>query len=118
MIYLKLLDISIVDQNGDKVLLDAPVSVKIRLLDREEMEGAAETKVVHFGEETEVLENDTDGDTVSFDTEGFSVYAVVTIENLSELDGKTFGIINTLAVTSSPTRPSPRVNARKSLPSR
>ena len=96
LFFLKLLDISIVDQNGDKVILNAPVSVKIRLLDREEMEGAAETKVVHFGEETEVLENDTDGDTVSFDTEGFSVYAVVTIENLSELDGKTFGIINTV----------------------
>lgn len=82
LFFLKLLDISIVDQNGDKVLLNAPVDVQIRLLDSADLEG--DVQVVHFAEdadtntvEPELLENNTEGDTVSFQTDSFSAYAIV-----------------------------------------
>ena len=76
--YIKLLDIRIVDGNGDPVTLHAPVDVRIRLLDKEQADDT--TQVVHFEgtEETPVLlESDFNGDTVAFVTDGFSVYAVV-----------------------------------------
>jgi len=102
--YIKLLDISIVDKAGADVPLDAPVDVKIRLLDKgadKSAESVPETtSVVHFGEKPEVLQSTAEGDAVSFKTEGFSVYAVVTVEQLADLDGKTYGILNTQGGTS------------------
>ena len=77
--YVKLLDISIVDENDKEVDLQGNVDVQIRLKDVEEAEDT--TQVVHFeGEEEEpvVMKTEVDGDTVAFETEGFSVYAVVT----------------------------------------
>ena len=73
--YVKLLDISIVDENGSKVTPSAPVDVQIRLLDNEEISDAAQ--IIHFGEQTEILDRTVDGDTVSFETTGFSAYAIV-----------------------------------------
>ena len=80
--YIKLLDIGIVDENGQKIELSGPVDVQIRLLDREEL--GENTKVVHFAEdakgnvtEPEVLYGTIEGDTVSFETTGFSAYAIV-----------------------------------------
>ena len=76
--YIKLLDIRIVDGNGNKVTLNAPVDVQIQLRDREQTDNTAQ--VVHFEgvEETPILmESSVDGDTVAFSTDGFSVYAVV-----------------------------------------
>ena len=75
--YIKLLDISIT-KNGEKVQLDAPVDVQIRLMDREEDQKT--TQVVHFAgeEETpEVIIPSVEGDTVSFETDGFSIYVIV-----------------------------------------
>ena len=43
--YIKLLDIKIIDENGNKVALNAPVDVQIRLLDTEETNYV---QVVHF----------------------------------------------------------------------
>ena len=83
--YLRLLDIRIVDGNGEKIEIAAPVEVKIGLADREE---DRDLNVVHFadGEETgDVLENieitgpeeSGGGSAVSFEADGFSVYALV-----------------------------------------
>lgn len=80
--YIKLLDISIADINGEKVNLAAPVDVQIRLLDKDSIE--YDVKIVHFSEdaetnsvEPELLENTADGDTVAFQTVSFSAYAIV-----------------------------------------
>ena len=80
--YIKLLDISIADKDGQKITLSAPVDVQIRLLDKEEL--GETTKIVHFAQdegkaeaEPEVLERTIEGDTVRFETSGFSAYAIV-----------------------------------------
>ena len=76
--YVKLLDISIVDENGNKVELNAPVNVQIKLLDKDQAEET--TQVVHFegtDETPVVMESSVVGDAVNFATDGFSIYAVV-----------------------------------------
>ena len=80
--YARFFDIKIVDGNGEKVTIAAPVDVKIDLDDRNfAKEDPANTQVVHFadGEETgEVIKTvDVDNDVVSFEAEGFSAYAIV-----------------------------------------
>ena len=77
--YIKLLDIKIIDENGNKVALSAPVDVQIRLLDTEETNYV---QVVHFAESTkvEVIDPSVDVNTVCFETSGFSIYAIVDLE--------------------------------------
>ena len=70
--YVKFLDISIV-YDGQMIQPLAPVDVQIQMLDRE---SEGDVQVVHFGEKREVLDASTEGDTVSFQTEGFSIYAI------------------------------------------
>ena len=76
--YARFFDISIV-KNGKKVAIAAPVDVEIRLAD---MESAAAAQVVHFADDEadgEVIsDTDADGDTIRFEAEGFSAYAIVT----------------------------------------
>lgn len=74
--YVRLFDISIVDGAGNKVqpAEGTSVSVDIRL---DDADGASDLQVVHFGENTEVLDAQVDGTTLTFDTTGFSVYAIV-----------------------------------------
>ena len=83
--YIRLFDIRIVDGNGQKIEITAPVEVKIELADKEE---SPELNVVHFadGSETgDLLENieitgpeeSGEGSAVSFEADGFSVYALV-----------------------------------------
>ena len=76
--YARLFDIKIVDKDGNKVKIQAPVDVKIELADKEDKE---KTKVVHFADGSEkgdVVEDvKVDGKNISFAAEGFSVYAVV-----------------------------------------
>lgn len=73
----RLFDISIVSGSDASVKYQpaegAAVEVKVRLA------SAPETGlgVVHFGDEAEVLSSDITGRTVSFETTGFSVYAIV-----------------------------------------
>ena len=88
---IRLFDIKIVDGANEKVELQAPVDVQIQLM---EISGTdTDTQVVHFADEkaegelieqVEVKEEDKDGSsnaepvrTLSFETEGFSVYAIV-----------------------------------------
>ena len=72
--YVRMFDIFVGDQFGNKLSVTAPVDVKIELLDKKADE---ESKVVHFGTRTEVVDAETDGQTVSFEANGFSVYAIV-----------------------------------------
>lgn len=91
----RLFDIRIVSKDDSSVEYQpaegATVDVKIQL----ESAVPSDWNVVHFGETPEVLESETDDDTVSFETTGFSVYAVVSSGSVSNLGGKTFAIINT-----------------------
>jgi len=94
--YLKILDISIM--NGDqKVVIQAPVDVQIKLLDRgdsEEKQEGEKTKVVHFGEsETDVIDPELNGTTVNFEASGFSYYAVTTYGATADLAGKSYAIV-------------------------
>ena len=80
--YVRLFDIKIVDEDGQKVEIQAPVDVKIELDDKDKNnEVAANTQVVHFADDSDegdvVSDVDVDGDTVSFAAEGFSAYAIV-----------------------------------------
>ncbi len=80
--YIKLLDISILDRDGVKVVPETPVDVQIRLLDNDDI--SEETQIVHFAEaedsetvEPELMDATAEGDTLSFRTSGFSAYAIV-----------------------------------------
>lgn len=78
--YARIFDISIVDREGNEIQ-PAPgttVSVQIALADADVRSEAL--RVVHFADKSErgdVVNNVIDGQTVSFEAEGFSVYAVV-----------------------------------------
>lgn len=77
--YVRLFDISLVDADGGKLEPTGPVDVKIRLKDVEKADEA--TQVVHFaGEEEipEIIDTEIKDKDVSFETDGFSIYAVLT----------------------------------------
>ena len=80
--YARIFDIKILDANGDKVIISAPVDVKVELADKNDDETAyLDTRVVHFadGAETgDVVETlESDGGAIRFTAEGFSAYAIV-----------------------------------------
>ena len=80
--YVRFFDIAIVDGNGEKVEIAAPVDVSIELADKEGGEKAEEnTQVVHFADDAEsgdVIDNlEVDGEEIRFQTESFSAYAIV-----------------------------------------
>ena len=72
----RLFDISIV-KDGDEIQPNGKVNVEIKLKN----EIFQDAQVVHFGEETEVLDATTDGNVVAFETTGFSIYAIVDKED-------------------------------------
>ena len=80
VLYSKVLDLSII-YNNEKIQPDGPVKVEMTLLDKDE---DVLSEVVHFGEETEVLEAATDGKSVSFETEEFSPFAFVGQQTISQ----------------------------------
>ena len=77
--YARLFDIKIVDPDGNKVEIAAPVDVKIELADKAD---GADTQVVHFADGAErgdvVKDAAVDGAALTFTAEGFSAYAIVT----------------------------------------
>lgn len=76
--YVRLFDISLVDADGGKLEPDNAVDVKIRLKDVKKADEAIQ--VVHFaGEEEipEIIDTEIKGKDVSFETDGFSIYAVL-----------------------------------------
>lgn len=89
--YSKALDISII-YNNKKIQPDGFVKVEVELQDKKKN---IVPEVVHFGERTEVLNSETNGNTVAFRTDGFSVFAIVgTIVQAEFLtaDGKTLKV--------------------------
>ncbi len=97
--YIKLLDISIVFED-EKIQPAVPVDVQIRLMDLEESAKEDLTQVVHFGEEeVEVIEAVSEGDTVSFEASGFSIYAVTSYQTATDLDGRSFAIVQVNTAT-------------------
>ena len=71
--YIKLLDISLV-KDGQEIEPAVPVNVSIKLKDKKDIK---DTKVIHFAENPVEMDADAKGSTLSFETPGFSVYAVV-----------------------------------------
>ena len=83
--YARVFDISIVDGEGNRIQPSAPVDVAVELLDAENLEESF--SVVHFAvdvedpdknEQPELVEAETEENTVTFNTDGFSAYAIVT----------------------------------------
>lgn len=76
--YVRLFDISIVDADGKKIEPESTVDVQIRLKDVKKVEET--TQVVHFAgedETPELIDAEIKGKNVSFETDGFSIYAVI-----------------------------------------
>lgn len=79
--FMKLFDISICDSNGNTYQPEDNVSVSIKDVTNEEMEG--EYRVVHFDGNLEAKELEvekTDTSSINFKTEGFSVFAITNTE--------------------------------------
>ena len=81
-------DISIADRTDTRVHYqpagDAFVDISIRF----ETTPSTDLSVVHFGEdEPEILDSTTEGDTLSFETNGFSLYAIVDAPTDADLSG-------------------------------
>ena len=88
--YARFFDISI-SADGKEVQPSAPVSVKIQLADLPQEITANDAQVVHFGQKTEVLDVQASGTGVSFEANGFSVYAVVyTVDFAYEVEGQIY----------------------------
>ena len=89
---IRLFDISIVDKDGNKVQPAAGSTVDIRM----ELADVTDEdiNVVHFTDESDsgsVMDTETDSQTVSFETDGFSVFAVVyTVDFHYEVNGKMY----------------------------
>ena len=90
-------DITIVGPDGKEIEPSAPVRVEIAYDEDIEAAEGASFKAVHFAkDDTEVIsadldENASQGATVSFEAESFSVYGIVyTVDFHYEVDGKTY----------------------------
>ncbi|MBR0378561.1 MAG: Cna B-type domain-containing protein [Lachnospiraceae bacterium] len=85
--YIRLFDIKIMDKDDHEIKYQpaegTTVDVKIELADMEEDSTAS---VVHFDENEKAvrLDNTVDGDTVSFETGSFSVFAVAVFDDIIE----------------------------------
>ena len=83
--YIRLFDISIVNKVDHSIKYQpeagTTVDVCIELEDKDSsLEAATSTQVVHFADDTEdgdIIESSTEGQTISFETDGFSIYAIV-----------------------------------------
>ena len=91
--YAKALDISIV-ADGVEVEPKSPVEVSIKLLDAPDIDEKTDVSVVHFGVEVETIESTVKGESVGFETDGFSVYVVTyTLSTYyKDANGQTFNI--------------------------
>ncbi len=85
--YSKLLDISIV-KDGVEIEPKTPVDVKVELLDAESV---TDLRVVHFGDTTEELAAQTQGSTVTFETDGFSLFSLADFSLTDRIYNAIFG---------------------------
>ena len=94
--YARFFDIEI-RYNGEKIEPSGNISVTIQLADAPE-DRLEELKVIHFADAgTQVLDAEITAEAIQFDTETFSVYAVVTIPDqqpigVNDLNGMSFTI--------------------------
>ena len=92
--YLRLLDIAIVGEDGTAYKPNDQVKIIVELMTDGEDESEAdfgELRVVHFGEETEELAAETEGDTVSFTTDSFSLFSFVDLTLIQNVVDAVFG---------------------------
>ncbi len=82
--YTKLFDISIVDGKGTEYQPYTDVAVTVELLDAEEDE-TEDLRVVHFGEENRELEATVEGSTLSFETDGFSLFSFTDVSLIERI---------------------------------
>lgn len=79
--YARFFDIKIVDADNNKVQIQAPVDVRIELLEVDNSDTITEMSIVHFADDSEsgeIIEGVVAEDAkVSFEANGFSVYALV-----------------------------------------
>ena len=77
-------DISINDESGAELqpAEGSSVDVRVRLASAPKND----VSVVHFGSDTEILSSNVSGKTVSFETTGFSVYALIDLPDLAYED--------------------------------
>jgi len=73
--YTKMLDIAIVDGEGNEYQPNDRVKVAVELLDEASV-SVSDMRVVHFGDSAEELQATTDGATVTFSTDGFSLFSL------------------------------------------
>ena len=92
--YVKLLNLKIM-YDGEEIQPESAVDVSIQLKDRNLNAAKEDINVVHFGKKAEVLDAEVNSktDKVSFETDGFSIYAV-TSKPVTDLDGKTLAIVH------------------------
>ena len=82
----RVFDISLRDPiSGNEYQPNDKVKVSIRLLDAK-LNATEKLDVVHFGDEVETVRCALEGESVSFDTEGFSVYVVIGHEGDDTVD--------------------------------
>ena len=82
MTYVRLFDMKLYGtESGEFYQPSAPVTVSVRLADREEID-APVVRVVHFGESVEQLQSTVDGNVVTFTTSGFSVFVLAPGQHL------------------------------------
>ena len=100
--YAKALDISIL-ADGTPVQPQTPVSVSIKLLDAPEAAENTNIDVIHFGDEPKSVSCALEGDAVTFEADGFSVYVVLCTtlrQTLTASDGNEYLVTATYDNTS------------------
>lgn len=89
--YTKMFDISIVDTNGVEYQPNDDVTVTVTLLDQE-AESVSNLRVVHFADKPEeVVDAITDKNSVTFDTDGFSLFSLSDFTTKDEIIYASFG---------------------------
>lgn len=74
-------DIALVNpESGEHYQPAKPLKVSVKLLG-EDVDENSPIDVVHFGDETQVMESSVNGESIEFETDGFSVYVVISHEN-------------------------------------
>ena len=86
--YLRMLDISIVGEDGTAYKPNDQVKITVELMDETE---TGDLRVVHFGAETEEISASTEGDTVTFTTDSFSLFSFVDLSLIQNVVDAVFG---------------------------
>lgn len=72
--FVKVLDLSVADENAMEYEPDGSVTVSITIPG---LDPNLPCTVIHFGDEPEILDAEVEGNTTTFETDGFSAYVIV-----------------------------------------